>query len=159
MTYDPWHYYSRALDRYKEQLDQLEYMGVVSKLPEPRLRTQGFFSIYDVHGPLTPDSIKLLLSESALGPPHGFDLLKPLPLPTFPVFPKRPETSPPVQKPQGGFSIFGSPWRPPKDEVNPKITDKEDNLRKQASQLRQKFEQKYQTAKSQGFSQGWVHCQ
>src|SRR5947209_16433482 len=105
MAYDPWHYYSRRLDNYKAQLDHLDYTGVVPKVPEPQTQTRGFFSIYDHgdRGPLTTDRIKLLLSESAVGPPHGFDLLKPLPLPAFPVFPKRPETAPPVQKPQGGF--------------------------------------------------------
>ena len=151
MAYDPWQHYSRALDVYRAQLDHFDYAGVAQKLPEPRIHTRGFFSIddYGDHGPLTLDRIKLLLCESALGPPHGFDLLKPLPLPKFPVFPKRPETAPPVAKPQSGFSIFGSPWRPPKDKIDPKIIEKEENLRIQASQLRQKLEQKYQTAKSQ----------
>jgi hypothetical protein len=121
MARDPWYYYSRALDSYAEQLDQLDYAGVAPKLPKPRRHTDGFFTVLtagDVDGPLTPDSIKLLLSENALGDPHGFELLKPLPLPNFPKFPEPPETSPPIQKPVVGFSIFGSPWRPaPKHEV------------------------------------------
>src|SRR6516225_2502442 len=115
MTRDPWYYYSRALDNYKEQLEQLDYTGVVSQLSKPRLRIQGFYTVLDHDNHLTLDSIKVLLSESALGPPHGFDLLKPLPLPRFPTFPVAPETSAPIQKPELGFSLFGSPWRPPKN--------------------------------------------
>jgi hypothetical protein len=109
MAHDPWYYYSRSLDNYKSQLDQLDYASVVPKAPTARLRTQGFFTVLDHDDSLTPDSIKLLLCENALGPPHGFDLLKPLPVPNFPTPPDRPETSPPVQKPTVGFSIFGSP--------------------------------------------------
>jgi hypothetical protein len=149
MAYDPWRYYDRALDDYKTALEQLEYTGVAPKLPKPTFRTQGFFTVSDRDDHLTTGRIKSLLSESALGPPHGFDLLEPLPVPRFPTFPKRPETSPPIQKPEMGFSIFGSPWRPPKNEIAPGIIGKEENLREQTSSLRESFAQKYQTAKSQ----------
>ena len=138
LPHSPWYYYSRALDDYKEQLDQLDYVGVAPKLPKPRLRTQGFYSVLGLDDLLTSDSIKSLLSESSLGPPHGFDLLKPLPLPSFPKFPERPETFPPIQKPGLGFSIFGSPWRPPKHEVDPETIVKEESLREQTSTLCQK---------------------
>ena len=149
MAHDPWYYYSRALDNYKSQLDQLDYASVVPKVPTARRRTQGFFTVLDHDGRLTPDSIKLLLSENALGPTHGYDLLKPLPVPNFPSPPDRPETSPPVQKPTVGFSIFGSPWRAPKHNVDAKIIEQEEELREKAATLRQRFEQKYQAAKSQ----------
>jgi hypothetical protein len=149
MTRDPWYYYSRALDNYKQQLEQLDYSGVASNLSKTRLRTQGFYTVSDHDNHLTLGSIKMLLNESTLGPPHGFDLLEPLPLPKFPTFPERPETSPPIQKPEMGFSIFGSPWRPPKYQVDPRIEAKEKDLREQTATLHQNFGQKYQTAKTQ----------
>ena len=83
MAHDPWYYYGRGLDRYKEQLDQLDYTGVVPRPSQARLLTQGFCTVSDLDDHLTLDSIKMLLSESALGPPHGFDPLKPLRLPEF----------------------------------------------------------------------------
>jgi hypothetical protein len=63
--------------------EQLDYTGVALRLSKPRLRTEGFYTVSDHDNHLTLDSIKMLLSESALGSPHGFDLLKPLPLPKF----------------------------------------------------------------------------
>jgi restriction system protein len=153
MAQDPWHYYSRALDSYADQLDQLDYAGVAPTRPKPRRRTEGFFTVEYLDDPLTPESIKLLLSENAVGPPHGFELLEPLPLPKFPTFPKPPETSPPIQKPELGFSIFGSPWRAPKSEVHSwagsRIVDKENALQEKATALRRQLEEKYQTAKTQ----------
>ncbi|HKD38991.1 MAG TPA: hypothetical protein VKB87_01780 [Myxococcaceae bacterium] len=149
MAHDPWYYYSRALDNYKVGLDQLDYAAVAPKLPKDRFRTQGFFTVSELTGRLTLDDIKSLLSESVLGPPHGFDLLRPLPLPSFPRFPERPQTSPPIQKPQGGFSIFGSPWRAPKHEVDLEITVMEETLHDRTAALRQAFEHKYESAKSQ----------
>jgi restriction system protein len=148
MTRDPWYYYNRELDRYKSQLDQLNY-SAVAKLREPRLRAQGFYTV-NIDGILTLGDIQTILSDSCLGPPHGFDLLEPLQIPDFPRFPQRPEASPPVQKPEMGFSIFGSPWRaPPKSEIAPDIIAREENLRRQALELRQSFDKKYQTAKAQ----------
>src|SRR5262245_27815514 len=145
MSRDPWYYYGRDLDNYAEQLDRLDYAGVAPK-PPARRHTQGFFTVLtegDSDGPLTPDSIKSLLSQDAVGAPHGYELLKPLPLPTFPRFPKPPETSAPIQKPETGFSIFGSPWRAPK-HPHPKIADIENKLHEKTTKLRQEFEQRYQ---------------
>ena len=150
MAGDPWHYYSRALDSYADQLGQLDYAGVAPKLPKPQRRTQGFFTVEYLDGPLTSGSIKLLLSENAVGPPHGFELLKPLPLPDFPKFPQSPEISPPIQKPKGGFSIFGSPWRPIPALQGQylEIIEKESKLREKTANLRTQFEQKYSSSKS-----------
>jgi restriction system protein len=151
MAHDPWYYYCRNLDNYADALNQLDYAGVAPKPPNPRLRTQGFYTVAeDPDGRLTPESIKLLLSENAVGPPHGFELLKPLPLPNFPRFPES-EISPPIQKPEGGFSIFGSPWRPVPALQGKylEIVEKESKLREKTANLRKQFEQKYQTAKAQ----------
>jgi hypothetical protein len=58
------------------------------------------------------------------------------------------ETSPPIQKQEVGFSIFGSPWRPLKQQVDPRIIENEEVLRDKTVMLRQTSEQKYRTAKS-----------
>jgi hypothetical protein len=105
MTQDPWYWYGSKLDKYERLLDQIDYAGIAPKTPQPHLRAQGFYTLREIDGPLTPESIKSLLSESAVGAPHGLNLLTPLPLPSFPRFPERPETSPPIQKPAQGLQI------------------------------------------------------
>jgi restriction system protein len=150
MARDPWYYYGRELDDYDKALDQLDYAGIAPKPPEPRRRTEGFFRFLEGgdDASLTPERIKRLLSESDVGPPHGFGLLAPLPLPTFLRFPERPETAPPIQKPELGFSIFGSPWRPPKHEADAGVLQQEKRVREKTANVRNTIEQKYQTAKA-----------
>jgi hypothetical protein len=111
MARDPWYYYGRELHDYDTALDQLDYAGIAPKLPEPQRRTQGFFTFLEGgdDGSLTPERIKRLLSESTVGPPHGFDLLTPSPLPTFRDFqsPLKPRLQ--YKNPSLAFRYLGRP--------------------------------------------------
>jgi restriction system protein len=149
MAQDPWYWYGHKLDDYEKLIDQIDYVGIAPKPTEPRLRTQGFFTFREVDGPLTPETIKSLLSESAVGPPHGLGLLRPLPLPNFPRFPERPETAPPIQKPSSGFSVFGSPWHAPKHEIDVGVLNKERALQEKTTRVRNEMQLKYEAAKAQ----------
>jgi hypothetical protein len=149
MAQDPWYWYGHKLDDYEKLIDRIDYAGIAPKPTEPRLRTQGFFTFREVDGPLTAETIKSLLSESAVGPPHGLGLLRPLPLPNFPRFPERPETAPPIQKPSSGFSVFGSPWRAPKHEIDVGVLNKERALQEKTARVRNEMQLKYEAAKAQ----------
>ena len=142
-----WYYYDRDLNTYEKRLDELDYAGVVAKPTELR-RAQGFFTtVGAADGPLTPDRIASLLS--LVGPPHGYDLLEPLPIPDFPSFPSRPESPIPTQKSGSAFSLFGKPPAPDRSGYDPKIIVKEQRLKEKTAARREKFEQKYRDIKAQ----------
>ena len=106
----------------------------------PRISSRGFFTLTysDANQPLVPGDVLSLLSEPAIGPPHGYDLLQPLPIPNFPSFPDRPSAGIPTEKP---FSVlgwsFGAPRLVAKDGFSPKILEKERQLLEQTETLRQ----------------------
>ena len=87
-----WQWYDRDLDAYAKQLSRLEYSPITMRPQGPRISSQGFFTLTysDANQPLVPGDVLSLLSEPAIGPPHGYDLLQPLPVPNFPSFPDAP---------------------------------------------------------------------
>lgn len=86
---NPWKSFRYNLDSYKSSLETLEYPGAF-KPPSPDWRTQFDFR----NMPKGTVTTAGLLYESAIGPPHGFDLLQPIPVPEFPKFPQRPTEAP-----------------------------------------------------------------
>jgi hypothetical protein len=77
-------YFNRNLDRYKEQLEALKYDPFRTNPTslEVLLRPKQAVTFEDLHF--------VLLGPTAAGPPHGYSLLQPAPIPEFPVFPVSP---------------------------------------------------------------------
>jgi restriction system protein len=146
-----WQWYDRDLDAYAKQLSRLEYSPITMRPQGPRISSQGFFTLTysDANQPLVPGDVLSLLSEPAIGPPHGYDLLQPLPIPNFPSFPDRPSAGIPTEKP---FSVlgwsFGAPRPVAKDGFSPKILEKERQLLEQTETLRQRLLQQSRNAQA-----------
>ncbi|WP_197424356.1 restriction endonuclease [Bradyrhizobium yuanmingense] len=71
----------------------MTYLGALK--PQSLERTSGgFFTVRCHPSALTLGDIARILSESSLGPPHGYALLNPIPIPSFPKAPERPTTPP-----------------------------------------------------------------
>ena len=96
---------------------------------------------------LTPERIKRLLSGSTVGPPHGFDLLTPLPLPTFPRFPEPPETAPQYKNPSLAFRYLGRLGVLPSMKQMRELYRRKRGCERNCG-VRNRIERKYQTAKA-----------
>ena len=147
-----WQWYDRDLDTYAKQLSGLKYSPTATKSRDSRTHSQGFFTLNnsDANQPLVPGDILSLLSEPVIGPPHGYDLLQPLPIPDFPKFPDRPSTGIPTEKPLSVLGMsFGAPKPVTKDGFSPKILEKERQLLEQTEALRQRFQREYRNAQPQ----------
>jgi hypothetical protein len=80
------------LETFENHLARIQYSGAF----RPRLRVELRKPVFDcrpVDG-VTVEGINSILSAENIGPPHGFDLLKPIPIPNFPKIPERPTNSP-----------------------------------------------------------------
>src|SRR5262245_21995121 len=145
-----WYYYDRDLSSYEKSLNELEYAGVVAK-PDASRRSVGFFTVGgDDAGPLTPDRINSILSS--VRPPHGYDLLEPLPLPNFPHFPSRPDGPIPRLETEIARSIsaiFGTRKPPDRSGFDPRVFEKEKRLKEKTEARRQEFQKKYRDIKIQ----------
>src|SRR5262245_61457808 len=133
-----WQWYKRDLDAYGAKLSELEYQPITQSQGLKRYPHAGFFTLEAIDLPLTPDRIESLLSSSAIGPPHGYDLLEPLPLPRFPSFPARPAQAIPTEK---TFPVFGTVKPVARDGFDPAILDKERQLQQRTEDIRQKFQE------------------
>jgi restriction system protein len=87
VTYrDPLKSFGYSLDRYESSLELLSYAGAL-KAPVPDWRQQFVLSNFP-QGAIAGGVTKF--TTNAVGPPHGFELLRPVPIPEFPKFPPRP---------------------------------------------------------------------
>jgi HJR/Mrr/RecB family endonuclease len=125
---EPLAQFRSALDAYQKAIGGLSYPDPdVLAAPEP-----WHFGL-----PVGAVSLEQVGSLLDLGPPHGYDLIKPgqAPLPAFPTFPTRP----PQHRPQ---SLLGKLFRPEpigtaekwKEQFN-----RADKLEREGERLRQKF--------------------
>lgn len=147
-----WQWYDRDLDTYANQLSSLEYSPISIKTQGPRTYSQGFFTLNysDGNQPLVPGDILSLLSEPVIGPPHGYDLLQPLPIPHFPKLPDRPSAGIPTEQPLSVLGIsFGAPKPVSRDGFSPKILEKERQLLERTETLRERYRQDYRNAQVQ----------
>ncbi len=139
-----WYYYDRDLDGYERELDALEYAGLAKDPSKRKMVNHGFFSLDEAaDGPITPERLNRLLQ---IGPPFGYEVLTPLPLPSFPHLPSRPSASIPVAPPQRFFAKAAPPDR---SGFSPAILEKEARLKTKAEDRRYEFEQKSRTIQHQ----------
>ncbi|WP_229182378.1 restriction endonuclease [Bradyrhizobium oropedii] len=89
---DPWRQYGYRLDSYEGSLKHLTYSGALK--PQEQSDAFGFFSVRTDPSALSLAEASGILSEQSLGPPHGYALLNPVPIPEFPQAPERPKTVP-----------------------------------------------------------------
>ncbi|MGW1424643.1 restriction endonuclease [Bradyrhizobium manausense] len=92
MSRDPWRQYGYRLDSYEGSLKRLTYAGALK--PQDQSDDLGFFTVRSHPSALSLASASSILYESSLGPPHGYALLDPIPVPEFPKAPERPATPP-----------------------------------------------------------------
>jgi len=90
MTYrkDPWQSFEEQLEWYASRLRQIKYDGALCE-PPAAFRLEWHFLSLPENG-ICPDQIMSVLSSESVGPPHGFDVLRPAPLPELPPLPSRP---------------------------------------------------------------------
>ena len=125
-----WYYYERDLDKYGKELAAVQYDPLGIELNKTQPSTYGYFSIRGTNtGPLMAEHVRTLLKQ--LAPPHGYELLKPLPLPSFPTPPSRPRKAAAVER-DIGLPILS------KYGATPTERDHEQN----ALQKEQEFKQK-----------------
>ncbi|BDV36718.1 restriction endonuclease [Methylocystis iwaonis] len=110
--------YNFQLDRFERSLKELHYNG----LYDPSvLDFAARVALRDLpEGGVTLPQIAEILSSESVGPPHGFDLLQPHPLPEIPALPSLPaEATAPVSQPAPSFfsRIFGEK-RQPENQVS-----------------------------------------
>jgi restriction system protein len=102
-------------------------------------------SLLSPTAPLSLSGLQSLLSPTAIGPPHGFELLKPFPIPKFPEFPSTPAWN----REKGFLELF---WgkRPPPNVVDAsfqtkkRIFERAEALQRRGESLRHQFEAQYQ---------------
>jgi HJR/Mrr/RecB family endonuclease len=122
---EPWAQFRSALDAYQKAIGGLSYPDLLAA-PEP-----WHFGL--PAGAVSFEQVGSLLSY--LEPPHGYDLIKPAPLPAFPAFPTRP----PPHQPQSLLrKLF---WREPigTAEKWEEQFNRADKLEREGEVLRQKF--------------------
>jgi restriction system protein len=110
-----------SLESYDRGLKMLQYPGAL----KPPAQSWSLDSPVP-QGAIEPRSTKSLLYDDALGPPHGFDLLRALPIPEFPSFPLRPDT--------------------PEESINTSylgMGKKVGELKRETQRLREEFEKRY----------------
>ena len=137
-SFDPWSQFNRSLGWYADRLRELKYEPLAAFAPTDLrlLRLK--------RGQLALEDIQSLLNSTAVGPPHGFELLRPFPLPDFPDFPESPPV-PPKPKPVRSW-FFGNTASPadPSYELIEKTIKKAEELGRQGQRLWQKFRDKFQ---------------
>lgn len=85
---DEWKQFGYSLDRFDSSLKNIKYPGAFEP-PEADFRTS--WNLRDLPNKgITPEQIKDILSETAIAPPHGFQLLDPCAIPKIPDFPAYP---------------------------------------------------------------------
>jgi len=142
-----WHYYDKDLSNYEQKLDAIEYEGL-AKDPSKRKRVSySFFTVDETEGPITPERVNSLLAR--IGPPFGYGVLTPLPLPEFPSLPTRPSAPIPAAPPEGLRSIFAKPSPPDRSGFSPAVLEKEARLIAKAENKRHEFEKKSSAIKHQ----------
>jgi hypothetical protein len=132
----PWPDFERELDSYERSTDNLRYS------PAAEISDQGYFdTAYGMpRGALT---IEQVTSPLNVGPPYGFGLLNPAPIPKFPKFPQ----APPQEQQTGGFGGFFRPKPRPGEltaQEKQRILERADELRHRGETLRQQFEVQFQ---------------
>jgi restriction system protein len=92
MTYrdDPWKKFRYALESFERDLKALNYVGAFEAHEPTGGRFDRLFSDFFPSSGITPENVASLLAARFVGPPHGFDLLQPVPLPDVPKIPARP---------------------------------------------------------------------
>lgn len=128
-SYDPWSQFSRSLEWYGDRLRELKYEPLAAVVPTD-------FKFFQLgKGQLALEDIQSLLNSTPVGPPHGFELLQPLPIPDFPDFPESPPV-PPKPKPVRSW-LFGNTVSPtdPSYEFTEKTIKRAEELGRQVSSL------------------------
>ena len=140
---DPWSEFAGALNSCERELNDLRYEGAL-KPPPPTSSVQAFFSGYRnlPRGTIALGQIQLLLKGDAVAPPHGVDLLKPLPIPEFPKLPVRPES--PKGMPQTGWSLFSR-----REPQPPAMLDLHKMLIERAKHVQSKYQQMHAELETQ----------
>jgi len=143
-----WHYYDKDLDAYERKLDAIEYEGL-AKDPSKRKRVSyGFYTLDESwEGPVTPERVNSLLA--GIRPPFGYGVLTPLPLPEFPLLPKRPSVPIPSALPEGFRAFFAKPAPPDRSGFSPAILEKEAKLVTKTESKRRELEEKSEAIKHQ----------
>jgi hypothetical protein len=82
---DPWKDFRDKLDSFESNIKHLKYKGAFDA-PEPAWQYR--FAFRDIgKNNISVDQIPSILSPESVCPPHGLDLLKPVPVPQLPQFP------------------------------------------------------------------------
>jgi restriction system protein len=118
MTYlqVPWKQYSYKLESFERLLKAAVYRGNFDPPADNRDSSLP-------NGSLVPEQVSSMLSAQSLGPPHGLQLLEPLPIPNLPKFPPRPTEA----------KLQYQDW----------IADKADTLEQRYHRLLQEFQARY----------------
>ena len=133
---DPWGKFLQALELFERDLKALNYVGAFDPREPPfehRVDRVLFDHLFPPSG-ITPENVASLLSARFVGPPHGFDLLQPVPLPEFPKFPAH------MQPPdQYDTTAYHRDWV----EGVRLVVEKGEKLERQLSALHQKVSQQF----------------
>src|SRR5262249_40421260 len=99
---------------------------------------------YDLpRGAIALSQIQSLLKDDAVAPPHGVDLLRPLPIPEFPQLPARPES--PKGTPETGWPLFSrrEPQPPAMPEFDKLIIERAERIQSKYQQKHTEFEAQF----------------
>ena len=86
---DPWKRFRYELELFERDLKALNYVGAFEAHEPAGGRFDRLFSDFFPSSGITPENVTSLLSARFVGPPHGFDLLQPVPLPDVPKISQR----------------------------------------------------------------------
>jgi hypothetical protein len=144
---DPWKDFSDKLESYDRALANLTYQGAF-EAPKADFR-----SLYPLPpNSVTPGQAQSILSAPSLGPPHGFDLLTPVPIPELPKFPERPPTPEPayifVASPGWGATTPPNLSEPSEHPLEPAyIAAEVDRSERRTQEILANFTEKFQIEK------------
>ena len=156
MTYrnDPWKDFRYKLDLFESNIKHLKFQGAFDT-PQPDFLHA--FTFCDIgQNSISADQISSILSPDSVGPPHGLDLLKPLPVPQLPQFPAYPSElqdaavkdsnpQPTVGKIWGIFKGREAPRNDQRPEWQSHILERAAKLQQKLEELRLQFEQQLRT--------------
>lgn len=146
---DPWRDFNYALDRYEREIKNIHYSGALNP-PTPSFPDRYFDYVKLPTGALSLAQAQSLLTERTSGPPHGYELLSPLPIPDLPKFPTRPEE--PAPEHDGTSRAW---WRSapkladPVPSANRYIVERAEKLQDRGRLLRKQFEDQYEREAAQ----------
>ena len=84
-----WKNFERSLEHVERELKDLDYGGIFANASMPE---RDIFHFNELPaGALDSSKIDWILSAAALAPPHGLDVLVPLPAPKLPTLPQMPD--------------------------------------------------------------------